>query len=201
MTIISAAESGVEAVAGVATKAVPFYYKILGYFAAAVFLIGVGVVPTAYFVRKYEVDYYTAQIQKADLAAQATILTLTQQKAEVDQQLIEVKNDIQNKYEKQAAADAAAIAKLHASNTKLWLYVANQSGGNTNANNSTGTNSGNGSGTTAVLLPESTTTQLLDLVRQADDLSGRLLACQQWVNNTTQKLSDWEKQTQPKKKK
>ena len=188
---------------GIVKAGAGLYTKLLTYIVLAIALIGIGAGPTWYYTRKYEVDYYTAQIEKGNTAAQMEITELTAQKGAVELQLAEAKNDIQNKYEKQAAADAAAIAKLHATNTKLYLNLANKGGGSANAGTASSTSGGNGSGASSVLLPQPTSDNLLDLARQADDLSSRLLACQQWVNTTQQKLSDWEKQNQdvPKPKK
>lgn len=191
MTIISAAESSVEAVAGVATKAVPFYYKILGYIAVATILIGIGAAPTAYYVRKYEVDYYTTQIQAADLAAQTKITELTAQKAAVDLELAGVKNDIQTKYVAAKQVDADAIAKLNATNARLWVFIANKGGNSTSSNPAGSTSSGADSSSTAVVLPQQLSDSVLSLAGQADGVAEQLRACQSWVTQSKAALDKW----------
>jgi hypothetical protein len=205
MTIESAAATIIKDTAsvgvGVAKVGVGLYTKILTYLFIGLSLIAIGAGPTWYYTRKYEVDYYTSQIEKANTEAQKQITTLTEAKAQVDLELAGAKNDIQNKYTKEAASDAATIADLKSRNARLWINVTNKNSSAAAAQHPGSTGSDPTAGTGAILLPQPTSDDLLRLASTADGVSAELRACQSWVATTQQELKVWQAKVQEINKK
>jgi len=197
MSVITAATTAVEDVASVGTtiaaKGVSLYYKLLAYFAGAVILIGIGAVPSWYYTRQYEVNFYTAQIESANTAAANKITKLTEAKAKVDLELQEKKDEIQTKFIAGKQADADTIAKLRATNSRLWLQIANTSGRSSGTVDSGSTVGTTGTSPTPVLLPQSTSDDLLNLAQRADSVSEQLRACESWATAAKAALDKWKK--------
>lgn len=153
-------------------------------------LVVAGAAPTWYVTYHYEVNKYTAQIEEANTKAQVEITKLTSAKDAAESDLKDVKNEIQNKYEKNAAADAAVIAKLRADNKRLQ-FTTNQVGGSTHSNNPAGSSSAPATASTTVELPEQITNDLYSLANDADNYVEQLRVCEQWVDATKAALDKW----------
>jgi len=169
------------------------FTKLLAYVLGAIFLIGLGAVPAWYYTQQYEVNKYTAQIEKANQEADQKLIDLTVAKGKVEIELYQAKNDIQNKYEKAIRDDQETIAKLHATNTRLQFTIANKDREHASAGNPGSTSGSDNTGSTTVVLPQPISDAILSLALRADSVSEQLRACQSWVATTQAALDKWKK--------